>query len=158
MPRHVTSQDEARARLAELHATGMSARKIAERIGVSRQTVSRWAKEDGLKFDRAQTKAATAALVVDMAALRAIEARASIVDAARLRERAWQRYTQVVATKDGAERVELDLPPLDQVRNAYAAYGIAIDKHMALARFDGDGSEGERSMLAELGRALGIGA
>lgn len=133
---------EARARVAPLRAEGLSLNKIAKRLGVSTGSVSRWAKADGVSFDRSQVREAVAARVVDMAALRVVEAEASILDARRLRERAWVPYQVVVSGSKGAEVVSLDLPPLADVRNAYAAYGIVIDKHLALARFDADPNAG----------------
>ncbi|KJE23695.1 Helix-turn-helix domain [Frankia torreyi] len=54
-----------------LHAEGLSRNKIAERLGRSPSTVSKLAQTLGLEFDRAATRAATRAAVVDAAARRA---------------------------------------------------------------------------------------
>lgn len=57
-----------RAQLRKLHGEGLSASVIARELGVSKSTVSRWAKADGIKFDRARTAEAVAAKSFDLAA------------------------------------------------------------------------------------------
>ncbi|WP_166644370.1 helix-turn-helix domain-containing protein [Leucobacter luti] len=64
-------------------------RAIAERLGVSRSTVSRWAKEDGLAFDRARTAQAVAAHSIDLA-----------VGRQRLAERMLQRAEEALDDLD----------------------------------------------------------
>lgn len=60
--------DLKRAQLRTFHAQDLSVRAIAARLGVSRSTVSRWAKQDGLAFDRSRTAQAVAAQAIDLAA------------------------------------------------------------------------------------------
>jgi hypothetical protein len=108
-------------------------------------------------FERVQTQKATRAVEADSRSRRAALAAALLDDAARLRARAWEPYTVVVGTAQGAETVTLDLPPLGDVRSAYTAVGIVIDKHLALNRHDHTGmtgADGVRSMLGDLGAAL----
>lgn len=63
--------DHDRQRVAELHAQGMSRNDIARQIKRSPSTVTKLARELGLAFDRAATRAATAAKVADAKARRA---------------------------------------------------------------------------------------
>lgn len=145
--------------LTDITAGTLSARAIAKKHGVASSTVSKLAADNGVAnaFERAQTQKATRAQEHDSRARRAALAAALLDDAARLRERAWQPYVVVVGTAQGAERVTLELPPLGDVRSAYTAVGIVIDKHLALDRHDSTGQAGAddvRSMLGTLGAAL----
>lgn len=117
-----------------------SCRTIANRHGVSDATVRKIAKDEGFTqaFTRVNTENATRARVADMKAQRTQLAQILLEDALKLRERAWKAYTYYERSKDGVERVELDLPPLAEVRNAYTALAIAIDKHVVLDRHDSD--------------------
>lgn len=117
-----------------------SCRTIANRHGVSDATVRKIAKDEGFTqaFTRVNTENATRARVADMKSQRSQLAATLLGDALKLRERAWTAYTYYERSKDGVERVELDLPPLSEVRNAYTALAIAIDKHVVLDRHDSD--------------------
>lgn len=132
-----------------------SCRGIAAEHGVSPSTVRTIAKEINLPdaFARAQTKNATRAAVADAASRRAALATRMLDLAERIADRATEPYTVIVATKDDVYREQLDEPPLDQVRQAMTALGIAIDKHVALIRFDtkdNGGSEAARSLVDAL--------
>lgn len=156
MPR-VTSQQRKRAQLAELHAEGLSARKIAERIGVSRQTVSRWAKADGLKFDRAQTKAATAAITADLQKMRAELAHLALVKARGFLEALDKPFLAFnFGGKDNtyAEQL-LDRPPTGDIRNLMTSFGIATQRSLELSRFDQDPGAGAADVDAWLDHMAG---
>lgn len=62
--------DAKRARMHELHAQGLSCHQIAKQLEISTSTVSRWAKADGLSFNRERTAAAVKAQTLDLAARR----------------------------------------------------------------------------------------
>jgi predicted homoserine dehydrogenase-like protein len=144
--------------LADIEAGQLSRNAIARKHRVAGSTVSAIADEAGIPdaFDRANVESATRARTADMKARRALLAEALLVDVELLRDRAWSKYPQVVNTGDGHTIVDLDGPPLDQVRNAYAAVGIATDKHLALVAADKDtGVEDARSMLGALAAGLG---
>jgi transposase-like protein len=140
-------------------ANGTSVRQIARDHGVSPSSVTKIAAEYGIAdaFGRSQTENATRAREVDCKALRAQLKVDLLHDAQRLRGRAWSPYTVVVSTPEGAERVTLDEPPLPDVRAAYTAIGIAVDKSAALERHDSDDSGMSavdawlRGMLGEIG-------
>lgn len=147
-----------RAAVAESIRTGagtVSCRGVAAEHGISTDTVRRIATEIGLPdaFAREKTKKATRARVADLAERRANLATRMIDLAERIADRATETYTVIIATKDDVYREQLDEPPLDQVRQAMTAVGIAIDKHIALIRFDtkdGGGSEAARSLVDAL--------
>ncbi|WP_233513650.1 hypothetical protein [Micromonospora craterilacus] len=90
--------------------------QIAETIGRSGRTVSRIAKELGLKFDREKTRAATEAKVADARAKRAARANDLLDDAARLRRQLWQPAHYVDHGGKEYDRVDwtLDEPPVRQ--------------------------------------------
>lgn len=126
-------------------------RAIAEKLGVSRSTVSRWAKEEGLAFDRAQTAQAVAAHSIDLAAART-----------RLAEKMAHRAEQLLDSLDGKylvfnfggkdntyEEHELDKPPVEVVRNAVTTAGIAFDKLSRIVERDPDVT-GVQSVVASL--------
>lgn len=116
----------------------ISCRGLAGEFDVSPNTVRKIAREIGLPdaFARAETKNATRARAVDMAERRGALATKMLDLAEHIAGRATAAYTVVIATKDEVFREILDEPPLGEVRQAMTAVGIAVDKHMALIRFD----------------------
>jgi hypothetical protein len=130
--------DNDRARVAELHGQGLSCSAIAREIGRARSTVSKIAAEAGLPFDRAQTRSATRAKVADAKARRADLAALAIDDAHAMRRRA------------------LDSDAGRDARDFAHAYGIFIDRHIALTNLDADtGIDDGKAMLTDLAEALG---
>lgn len=129
--------------LTDIQAKAGSTRTIAAKHGVSDATVRKIATEAGITdaFAREQTEKATRARVADMKAMRAAIAAELLGDVLRLRERAWEPYTVAMSAggKDGGiELVTLERPPLGEVRNAYTAIGIALDKSLRLEQHDAD--------------------
>jgi transposase-like protein len=152
--------DEQReAILTDIRAGGLSCRAIAKRHGVSPATVSALARDNGLTFERSDTKtrAATRARIFD-----AKQARADMVerlhgDAERIRQRAWQPCTTLVGSGASAAWVTTNLPSFRDQQAAYTSLGIALDKAMALERYDDDqGMTAGRNMLGDLMSALGM--
>jgi transposase-like protein len=144
-----------------IKAGGKSTRQIAKEHGVGHVTVTKIAQQAGLTdaFDRTQTEKATAAKAADCRARREQLKADLLDDAERLRERAWSEYKVVVGTPTGAQIVSLDLPPLQDVRAAYAALSIAVDKHVKLEQYDTtDSASDAKSLLGTLSDALGIAA
>lgn len=145
--------------LTDIRTGTLSRNAIARKHGVGAATVTKLAKTtgDATTFDRSQTQKATRAREADSRSERAALAAELLADARKLRERAWEPYTVVVGTAKGAQKVTLDLPPLGDVRSAYTAVGIVVDKHLALDRHDNSGGPGlddAVSMLTNL--AAGI--
>lgn len=151
MPQSAGRPDPKRAQLRKLHADELSVRAIAERLGVSRSTVSRWAKEDGLAFDRARTAQAVAAHSIDLAAGRQ-----------RLAEKMLQRAEEALDDLDkpyivfsfgGRDNVynehELKRPPVEVRRNVLTMAGITFDKLSRIVEKDPDVS-GAQSVVQSL--------
>lgn len=145
-------------RARELHAAGKSCNAIARELGCSSSTISRWAKREGLSFDRSETAAMVSALRIDRAAVRA-----DIIDRMYTRSQKIlarleaSSYTYRAPTKDGTEVVTEDsAPPIDE-KNFASAIAVYLDKAARLELVDSDsGVSGAKSMLADLGKAFGI--
>ncbi|MFB6392619.1 hypothetical protein [Polymorphospora lycopeni] len=151
--------DKRAAILADIRENKLGARQIAKKHGVAVSTVSKFAADANVAnaFERTQTENATRARAADLRAARAELAEQLIDDAQRLRERAWSTYSYYERSNEGPELVTLNLPPLAEVRQAYTSIGIALDKHMALKKFDDNrGEEHAKSVLGELALGLGI--
>lgn len=142
--------NQKRAQLRKLHAQELSVRAIAEKLGVSRSTVSNWAKQEGLTFDRTQTAKANAAQSIDLAAARI-----------RLAEKMAHRAEQLLDSLDGKYLVynfggkdntysehTLDKPPVEVVRNTVTTAGIAFDKLSRIVERDPDVSGAESAVRA----------
>jgi transposase-like protein len=130
--------DDVRARVADAIRAGGTCRGIAREHAVSTATVRKIAEEFGITgaFSRAKTENATRARVADLADRRARIAEQMLDLADHIAKRATAAYTITVATKDDVHTITLDEPPLGEVRQAMTAVGIALDKHMALIKFD----------------------
>jgi transposase-like protein len=150
--------DDKRAEiLNDIQAGVLSRNAIARKHGVASSTVAVIADENGIEdaFDRTKVENATRARTADMRARRALLAEGLLVDAELLRDRAWSKYPIAVTTMKGPELVELPAPPLDQIRNAYVAVGIALQRHMELVKHDADtGATEVKSMLGSLATGL----
>jgi transposase-like protein len=144
--------------LRDIKAGGKSLNQIAKDNAVAKSTVSVIAKDAGLTdaFDRTRTEAATRAHAIDCRARREALKAALLDDAERLRDRAWSAYEVVVESRaTGPSRLTLDLPPLQDVRAAYAAIGIAIDKSVRLEQYDSTDSDVDaKSMLGALAEGI----
>ncbi len=150
--------DDKRARLRELHAQELSTRAIADELGVSPTTVSRWAKEEGLKFNREKTAQAVAAQTLDLAARRA-----------RLVERMMGLAEETITLVEGGEIEQVAItqagkvvrttrkPDMTDRRNAVTISGIAVDKATKLLDRD-TGVESATSTLDALEAAIGAAA
>lgn len=142
--------DPKRAQLRELHQQDLSVRTIADRLGVSRSTVSRWAKEDGLEFDRSQTAKANAANAIDLAAARQRLAEKMLARSEALLDSLDNPY--LVYSFGGKDNEynehELDRPPVEVIRNAVTTAGITFDKLSRIVERDPDVSGAESAVRA----------
>ena len=150
---------EQRAQVVEFARSGMTRNDIHRRTGVAAATITKLVNEAGLSFDRTSTKAATAAKKADMRARRAELAQLLLEDAHRLRAEMWEPVEYVDHGGKDFVEVRWDMPTpsiIDKLKLVQAA-GAAIGKHIDLERHDTDEAAGDaRSMLADLGRALGV--
>ncbi|MEA1264236.1 helix-turn-helix domain-containing protein [Microbacterium sp. STF-2] len=117
-------------RARELHSQGLSCNAIARQLGCAASTVSRWAKAEGLTFDRSQTAAAVAAHTVDLAAGRirlAEKMLAASEDMLDVIDGPYEVYN--FGGKDNTfESRVLDSAPVEVRRNVITTAGITFDK------------------------------
>ena len=140
-----------RAQLRTLHGEGLSASAIARKLGVHASTVSRWAKAEGLSFDRSKTAEATAAKSIDLAAARTRLAEKMAARAEQLLDSLDDPY--LVYSFGGRDNTysehELAKPPVEVVRNAVTTAGITFDKLTRIVEKDPDVS-GAASVVQSL--------
>jgi predicted transcriptional regulator len=144
------SFDPLRAR--ELYDEGHSCRAIANELGVAPSTISRWASNDGLKFNRSQTALAVRAHTVDLAAAR-IELAQMMAVAARegLEELDRPFLVYSFGGKDNTyEEHLLDHAPQDVRNLAQRTAGIAFDKLTRIVEHDNSGLDETVGMLDTL--------
>jgi transposase-like protein len=146
-----------RAAILKDIGTGLSRNQIARKHGVSASLVGKIAAQEGITdaWDRTHTLKGARAKAADNKAKRAQLQSDLLDDAQKLRARAWASYKIVVGGPEGAEVVELDLPPLPDVRAAYTSIGIIVDKDAAIERNASDeGADQAKSMLGKLFEGL----
>lgn len=133
--------DSKRAEARELFDEGHGCRAIADKLSVSPSTISRWASDEGLSFDRSQTSLAVRAHTVDLAAARLELAQKLMVKASDALDSLDAPYTVFnFGGKDNtyAEH-QLDAAPIDVQRSAFVMAGVAIDKATRILEHDGGG-------------------
>jgi hypothetical protein len=145
--------------LAELRADGPhSCRGMAREHGVSTASIRKIAREAGIAgaFSRERTVKATRARTADNKAKRSQLQSDLLDDAQKIRKRAWSKCKIVVSGPEGVEVIELDLPPLADVRAAYTSIGIIVDKDAAIERSaaTGAGTAEAESLMGRLAAAL----
>lgn len=142
--------DAARAR--SLFDEGLSCNAIARELGCAASTVSRWAKGEGLSFDRAQTAAATAAHTVDLAAGRVRLAEKMLKAAEDMLDRIDDEYLVYnFGGKDNDYNEHtLDSAPVEVRRSIIVTAGITFDKLTRIVERDGTGTDEAVGMLDTL--------
>lgn len=145
----------------ELFDQGLGCNAIARELGVAPSTVSKWAKREGVEFDRAQVAAANQAKVIDGKARRlAIQERAyKRIEATYDRLEA-PKFKTLVRTEVGVEKArELDFVPAQNERDLAQAIQTHMNVAIKLEQLDGThGQDDATSLLTRLGEALGIGS
>lgn len=113
-----------------LYAGGLSCNAIARELGCAPSTVSRWAKGEGLSFDRSQTAAAVAAHTVDLAAGRTRLAEKMLAASEAMLDRIDDEYVVYnFGGKDNTfEQRTLDSAPVEVRRNIITTAAITFDK------------------------------
>jgi predicted transcriptional regulator len=146
-------------RAQELFDEGLSCRAIAAKLGCVPSTVSRWAKGAGLSFDRSQVAAANEAHRVDLAAGRIRLAEKMLAASESMLDRIDAPYlVYAFGGKDNEyNEHELVSAPVEVRRNVITTAGITFDKLTRIVENTGGEADDAKSMLAQLGRALGIG-
>lgn len=122
--------DEQRQRVIELHAAGHARNQIARELGISAGSVTNICRAEGLSFDRSETKHATEARVVDLAAGRirlAEKMLAASEDMLDVIDGPYEVYN--FGGKDNTfESRVLDSAPVEVRRNIITTAGITFDK------------------------------
>lgn len=155
--RNRTFTPQNRVRMVELHAEGLALNEIARRMGFAASTISKHAKAAGLLFDRSQTKAATAAVTADLAAMRAELAHELLVKSRRFLDALDKPFLVFnFGGKDNTyEEHTLDGPPTGDIRNLMTSTGIALQRSLELSRFDADPNEGAAAVDSWLDHMTG---
>lgn len=158
MPRGIPVDPKTYARIPALHAKGVSRNQIAKTLGISTPSVSKWCAEHGLLFDRSASELAVRAAVIDRAARRGL-----IIDRLYARsEKQLDRldsadgYSYRIVNAVGSETVTDTAASSADEKNHAAAINMYLTNALKLEAVDGDSSSDAKSMLADLGRALGI--
>lgn len=146
-------------RAQELFGQGLGCNAIARELGVAPSTVSKWAKDTKRSFDRSKVAAANAAHTIDLAAGRIRLAEKMLAASESMLDKIDDRYlVYAFGGKDNLYREhELESAPVEVRRNIITTAGITFDKLSRIVENDGGGADDAKSMLAQLGRALGIG-
>ena len=126
--------------LRELHAQGHGRNEIARRMGRSSRTISVYAAEMGLSFDRTATEEATRARKADLEEKRVILADALTDDALRLSSQLWQPATVFnIGGKDNTYTEEhVPEPPAADKRALMAAATAAAAQSLRLVPPEAD--------------------
>jgi hypothetical protein len=134
------------------YASGLGCNAIARAMGIDPATVSRWAKAEGLKFDRSQTALAVRAHTIDLAESRLELARKMQVAAHDLLDSLDGDYLVYnFGGKDNTyvEHV-LEKPPVEVVRSSIVTAGIAFDKATKVLEKTNDGIGRAESLVDHL--------
>lgn len=136
----VSVPEETRAEVLRLARSGLSRNEVARRVDVSTATVSRICKAavPPVTFDRTKIAQATDAKVQDAKARRAAISEGLLDDLGKIRDMLFTEQDRVMVTKDGDVVNYQAKPDAGDLRNLMTAIGIALDKHVVLARFDSD--------------------
>ncbi|VHM07280.1 Uncharacterised protein [Streptococcus pyogenes] len=151
------THDQKTAVLA-LHAEGIARNEIARRVGISAGSVTNICRDAGLTFDRSETKQATEARQVDLAAGRVRLAEKMLAASEDMLDRIDDEYVVYnFGGKDNTfEQRTLDTAPVEVRRNIITTAGITFDKLTRIVEKSDSGLEqavGVLDTLAEGFRA-----
>jgi hypothetical protein len=148
-------------RIRDLHGRGFGRNAIARELGVSVGSITTYAGQLGLSFDRQMSRAATAARKADAAALRSELEVQLLDDAQRLRAQIWQpiEYREYGGKDHILRKWRQDEPtPVDKLKLMQAT-GAALDRAIRLGELDKGAEVDEaKSMLVQLVKQLGLAA
>src|SRR5690349_12314523 len=153
MPRGFPVDQKTRDRVLALIGEGKGRNEIARLTGISTATVSLIAPAGS--FDRSQTRVATQARAVDLAALRARLAVKFATRAEELLDAMDQPHVVFnFGGKDNTyEEHTLDRPPTAYIRNLMASAAIGAQRSLELTRFDSDQGAGKAGNLLDANAA-----
>lgn len=160
---HQPWTDSDTTKLRELHAAGKSLNAIATEMGRAKATISKYAGQAGLTFDRTRTAKAAEAVHVDNKARR-VSITARVYDEAEdvlggvEKGRAGNGWQTILKGSFGVEEVRsLDFVPSRDRRDVSDTLSRLLGTATKLEAIDASGGvEKERSLLTQLGEALGV--
>lgn len=148
--------DDQKTEVLALHAEGIARNEIARRVGISAGSVTNICRDAGLTFDRSETKQATEARQVDLAAgrirlaekmLAASEGMLDVIDGP------YEVYN--FGGKDNTfESRVLDSAPVEVRRNIITTAGITFDKLTRIVEKSDTGLEQALGVLDTLADGL----
>lgn len=131
-------------RARRLYDDGHGCNAIARQLNVTPSTISTWAKDQGLPFDRRQTAMAVRAHTIDLRADALLAAQKLMVAAHDLLDsldRPYERHELGGEFRDQWIRLDLDAPPVEVARNISVTAGIAIDKALKVSTALDEGAD-----------------
>lgn len=150
MPTTFTAPLKRRART--LHSEGHGCNAIARAVGVSPTVISRWAKGEGLAFDRSQTDLATRAHVIDLRADAMLLAQKLIVaahDELDRLEKPFRRSELGGEMRDEYIHLDLDRPPVEVAQRVMVSAAVAIDKALKVSTALDEGKDEHAESLVD---------
>lgn len=135
--------DDDSDQLARLHESGQSLHAIAQQMGRSKDTVSRWADKLGLTFDRSMTAKAAEAVHIDNKSKRVtLEARL-LDEGGKLLDQLWD--PTIVFSFGGSENLysehQLERPTFGDQKAIVQAVSTALTAANKLAELHNDGHD-----------------
>lgn len=147
-----TFSEEMRAQARELHAEGFGCNAIAAKLDISPSAISRWARDNDLKFDRSQTAMAVRAHTIDMAADRLLLAKMmhiNAVDSLEMLDGPFEVFAFGGKENEFNSHV-LETAPMEARRSAQMIAGVAFDKATKAVERSPEGLIGAVSLLDSL--------
>jgi transposase-like protein len=144
--------DETRSRARVLFDEGMSRNSIARELDLDPATVTRWARSEGLEFDRAASAAASKARAVDLAAGRIRLAEKMLAAAEDMLDRIDDEYVVYnFGGKDNTfEQRTLESAPVEVRRNVITTAAITFDKLTRIVERENGGLEQAVGVLDQI--------
>lgn len=142
----------------DLYDSGLGCNAIARKMGIDPATVSHWAADVGVKFDRSQTALAVRAHTIDLAESRIDLAKKMAQVASDMLDSLDGTYLvySFGGKENGYNEHTLDRPPVEVIRNAVTTAGIAFDKATKVTEGSDPDKAAAVSLLSGLARMIGV--
>lgn len=142
----------------ELYEQGFGCNAIARKMSIDPATVSHWAADVGLLFDRSQTAMAVRAHTIDLAADRLALAQLmhiNAVDSLAMLDGPFEVFAFGGKENDFNSQL-LDSAPMEARRSAQMIAGVAFDKATKVVEGTNPGQAAAVSLLAGLAEMIGV--
>jgi predicted transcriptional regulator len=151
-----TFTPQMRAVARELFDEGLGCNAIARKIEISPAAVSKWAKDEGIKFDRSQAALAVRAHTVDLAQARLELAAKMMVVATDSLDMLDGPFTVFAfgGKENDFNSQELDSAPMEARRSAQMIAGVAFDKATKVVEATPEGVIGAESLIDRIEAGL----